>query len=174
MNYSDIPRFTRNPSYRVTADWGYLEGTLDRWVNERGVGMAKLDLDPEFQRAHVWTEPQQIAYVEYALKGGTSGKEIYLNCTGWMRNWEGPFILVDGKQRLEAVRKFLRNELPVFGGHTYSQIEGRLPHTASLYININDLPYKDVLQWYLEMNTGGTPHTPAEIEKVKLLLGNKV
>ena len=33
-------------------------------------------------------------------------------------------------------------------------------------ININDLPTrKDVLQWYLEMNSAGTPHTKEEINK---------
>jgi len=38
-------------------------------------------------------------------------------------------------------------------------------------ININDLPTrKDVLQWYLQMNTGGTVHTEEEINRVKMLL----
>lgn len=38
-------------------------------------------------------------------------------------------------------------------------------------IYINDLQYeKDVLQWYIEMNEGGTPHTKEEIQRVKDLL----
>ena len=172
MQFNDIPRFTKVPNYRTTTDWAYLEGTLERWIGERGKDIAKLDLNPDFQRAHVWTEAQQIAYVEYALRGGSSGREIYLNCAGWQNDWRGPFVLVDGKQRLEAVRKFMRDELPIFGGHTFKQFEGRLPvSTAFFYINVNDLPTRaEVLQWYLEMNTGGTPHTPEEIQKVRELL----
>ena len=38
-----------------------------------------LQLNPEFQRGHVWTEEQQIAWVEYYLRGGKSGNTIYLN-----------------------------------------------------------------------------------------------
>ena len=29
---------------------------------------------------------------------------------------------------------------------------------------------KEVLQWYIEMNNGGTPHTKEEINRVKILL----
>ena len=32
---------------------------------------------------------------------------------------------------------------------------------------------EDVLTWYIEMNTGGTPHTKEEIDKVKQLLEEK-
>jgi hypothetical protein len=38
-------------------------------------------------------------------------------------------------------------------------------------LNINDLKTKkEVLQWYLDFNTGGTVHTEEEIVKVKKLL----
>jgi uncharacterized protein with ParB-like and HNH nuclease domain len=170
LNFQTMPKFTRNPSYRVTTDWKYLLSTLERWTDERE-GPAKLNLDPDFQRGHVWTEAQQIAYVEYVLQGGISGRDLYFNCTGWQGSYEGPFVIVDGKQRLNAVLKFLRNELPIFGGHLMKDIEGRLPTTATFNICVNDLKTRaEVLQWYLEMNTGGTPHTEQEIEKVKAML----
>ena len=36
---------------------------------------------------------------------------------------------------------------------------------------INDLKTrKEVLGWYIEMNSGGTPHKKEEIEKVELML----
>lgn len=34
------------------------------------------------------------------------------------------------------------------------------------YENLSEIE-KDVLQWYIEMNEGGTPHTKEEIQKVK-------
>lgn len=173
MNFQDIPRFTRNPSYRPTVDWKFLPFQLERWMGERGG--CKLDMNPEFQRAHVWTEAQQRAYVEYALKGGSSGREIYFNCVGWQNSFKGPFVLVDGKQRLEAVLKFLRNELAVFDGNYFKDFTGHLPTTAAFNFNVNDLPtMKEVLTWYLEMNTGGTPHTKEEIDKVKTMLTKTV
>lgn len=38
----------------------------------------------------------------------------------------------------------------------------------SFTINVNDLKTeREVLQWYVDMNAGGTPHTKEEIQKVK-------
>lgn len=43
--------------------------------------------------------------------------------------------------------------------------------SIDLLLNINDLKTKkEVLQWYVEMNENGTPHTSQEIEKVKTML----
>lgn len=54
--------------------------------------------------------------VNFILKGGDSGRTLYFNCPGWMKDFKGPYVIVDGKQRLEAARKFVRNELSVFDG----------------------------------------------------------
>lgn len=171
MKFKDIPQFTRGPSYQVNVDWKYLELQLANWA-EKDEGTGGLDLDPDFQRCHVWTEQQQIAYVEFCLKGGASGKEILFNSPDWGGNYKRPTVLVDGKQRLEAVRKFLRNELPIFGGHYFKEYEDRLPNfKADFIFKVNDLKTKkEVLQWYLDLNFAGTPHTNEELDRVKKLL----
>lgn len=167
--FSDFKTFTRTPNYRTTVDWSYLEQSIAHY-EERADGCAGLDLEPDFQREHVWTEAQQIAFVEYILRGGTSGREIYFNCAGWMADWRGPFVIVDGKQRLHAVRQFLANKIPAFGIYC-KDFEGRIPSDCQFFFNINDLKTREqVLKWYLEMNTGGTPHTEKELEKVKQML----
>lgn len=170
MKFSDLPKFTQQGSYRVNVDWKYLEEMLENYFSTKG-GMSPLDLNPDFQRGHVWAREQQTAYVEYILKGGVSGREIYLNCNGWMGSYKGPFVIVDGKQRLEAVRAFLRNEVPVFN-YYFKDFTDRLPTGSAFFcININNLKTrKEVLQWYLEMNTGGVVHTKEELNRVKNLL----
>jgi hypothetical protein len=170
LNFQSIPRFTRNPSYRVNVEWKYIPETLQRWQDRNDE--FPLDLDPDFQRAHVWTPEQQTAFIEYCLKGGRSGRDIYFNCVGWQNKYDGPFVIVDGKQRLHAVLQFLDSKVPILGGYYFKDIEGVLPsHEAELVFHVNDLPTrKDVLQWYLELNTGGTPHTAEEISKAKALL----
>ena len=174
MDFKDIPQFTRDGNYRVNVSWDYLEDTLAGY-QERGQKpnskIASLDLNPDFQRGHVWTESQQTAFVEHILSGGVGSKEIRFNCTGWMGDFRGPFVIVDGKQRLEAVRKFMRGELKAFG-HYLNEFTGRLRSTtAELIFSINNLQTrKEVLRWYLEINTGGVVHTPEEIQKVRDLL----
>ena len=42
---------------------------------------------------------------------------------------------------------------------------------ASFKVHVNNLKTRaEVLQWYLDLNTGGVVHTDEEIEKVKQLL----
>lgn len=149
-NLRDIEEFTRAANYRVDVSLNYLPEQLVHYL-EMG-----LDLDPEFQRAHVWTEAQQIAFMEFFLRGGKSGREILFNHTNWMgglADGDESFVLVDGKQRLHAALAFLDNKIPVLG-YYYKDWTGYCKH--SFHFVVNDLPsYKDVLTWYCEANSGG-------------------
>lgn len=159
----------------MTIEWKYLSDTIQRYQWSRD-GLATLDMNPDFQRGHVWTQAQQIAYIEHCLSGGQSGREIYFNCVGWQRSYVGPFVLVDSKQRIEAVLKFLANDLPIFGSHLFNDFTGKISSGSGFFnFNINDLnTWADVLKWYLEMNSGGTPHAKEELSRVEdLLLSEK-
>lgn len=130
-----------------------------------------LQLDPDFQRAHVWDRQKQVAYVEYVLRGGKFSKDLYFNCADWNGYKTQPIVLVDGKQRLQAVRLFMAGELEVFGNLTIDCFEGRLPHYYCFTLNMNDLKTREeVLTWYLDINSGGVVHTAEELEKVRQLL----
>lgn len=167
MKLSQIPQFTSQGSYTVDHSLRYLDEYITELVTKEG-----LQLNPDFQRGHVWTESQQISYIEYLLRGGRAARTIYLNHPGWMSTFEGEFVCVDGLQRLTACLRFLRNEIKVFG-YYLNEYEDRLPTTLIITININNLQTrKEVLQWYLDMNTGGTVHTDEEITKVKKMIEN--
>jgi hypothetical protein len=166
--FSDIPSFTKTANYVVHTSWRHIEATLKDWGDYYG-----LQLDPEFQRAHVWSEDQQIRYVEFVLRGGKSSQDIYFNCANWNGNADkgSPLYLVDGKQRLQAVRRFLNNEISAFGT-LYKDYEDKLDFMKCTFIfHVNDLKtYKEVLQWYIDLNAGGVAHTKDEIEKVRKML----
>lgn len=168
MKFKDIPKLTNIGGYQVNINLKYLLSTL------KGYEEDGLQYDPDFQRGHVWTEQQQIAFIEFLLRGGNTGRIIYFNHPGWMGNWKGDFVVVDGLQRLTACKKFLNNEIPAFG-HYYNEYEDRIPSDADLIFNVNNLKTrKEVLQWYIEFNSGGTIHTEEEINKVKKLLEDEI
>ena len=81
------------------------------------------------------------------------------------------YVCVDGLQRITAAQKFIHNEIKVFGSY-YKEFEDNirvLPQMINL--NVNNLKTeKEVLQWYIDMNVGGTPHDNSEIERVKGML----
>jgi uncharacterized protein with ParB-like and HNH nuclease domain len=169
MKFKDIPQFTRVGNYEKSMPLKYLIGWIDEQIKELG-----LQLNPDFQRGYVWSQEQQIKYIEYILKGGKSARVIYFNHPGWMGNWKGDFVCVDGLQRLTSVIKFMNNEIPAFGIY-YKDFEDKLCSDVDLLININNLKTrKEVLQWYIEFNSGGTVHTEDEINKVKELLEKEV
>jgi len=168
-NFRTIPKFSSWGSYEIHVPWGHLQHTILDFIQEYG-----LDLDPDFQRAHVWDEDQREKYMEFCLRGGRTGRVILFNHTKWNTTAglsDGEFVIVDGKQRLETVLRFLRNELKVFG-HYYKDFEGKLRITEDRFqFMVNDLPdKKSVLKWYLELNDGGVVHTKAELEKVQKML----
>lgn len=174
--FQDIPQFVgHGAAYEVDYSWDHFEEYISR-LQERG-----LNLTPDFQRVHVWTEQQQVAFVEYMLRGGESGRHLYFNFPGFAAGHDpdpknpriGEFVVVDGKQRIEAALRFLRNQVPVFGSY-YREFTDRMTFHVKFRIVINNLRTRsDVLQWYLGLNAGGTPHSPEEIQRVRLLLAKE-
>lgn len=175
MKVADISKFICPPNYNVCIDWRFLEEQL-KGYDDRGVkGSLGLDLNPDFQRGHVWTEDKQIAYVEFCLRDGQSSREILFNHPNWQSSYKGQMVLIDGKQRLEAVRKFLRNELPIFGNNFLNNFDDpkRLLKMNGAYFifRVNNLKTrKEVLTWYLQLNSGGVVHTKEELDRVRSLL----
>jgi uncharacterized protein with ParB-like and HNH nuclease domain len=166
LNFKNIKPLTSKGRYEVNQPLEYLDDVIDRYKKYG------LDLDVEFQRAHVWNEDQQIAFVEFILRGGET-QPLLFNHPNWMGSFVGDMVLVDGKQRLTALLKFIHNELPVFGGYKKDEIDNLSLSNFDIKVNINNLKtMKEVYKWYIELNSGGTPHTEEEISKVKKLLKN--
>lgn len=165
---------------QVNVSWRYLE----KWITgELGYG---LDLDPPFQRAHVWSDSQRAAYVEHVLLGGEASRVLVvafvgrsntdIDEAGKLRS----YALVDGKQRLEAVRRYMRDEVRIFAGvggraegYVFSDTDDSLRRwfLHDFLVRTIVLPTAaDILRLYVKLNAGGTPHTPEEIEKVRRML----
>ena len=168
MKFSDLPRRITPGHYQVDVSWRDLKEHVARWTEHK---LSPFNMNPDFQRGHVWTRDQQIAYVEFKLSGGAGSDIIYCNCPGWMNDFKGPFVLVDGLQRLTAALRFLDGEIPAFG-YYIGDFEDK-PYSADFKFAVNNLKsQKDVLTWYVQMNEGGTPHSIEELTRVKAMIGS--
>ena len=169
--FRDVPQFTRKPGYAVDIPWDHLIRHMSAERNNAG----GIDLDPDFQRGHVWSPEKQVAFVEFTLQGGESARNLYFNCPGFRSGGMDDYTLVDGKQRLTAALAFLNDEFEVFGGHKYSDFTDHMDILVCRFRwNVNDLKTKaEVLQWYLDLNTGGVVHTSKEIDKVRRMLAKE-
>lgn len=171
VNLDDVRKeFIGNGQYEIDVPLLDVISILNRYDKD-----FSLDLNPDFQRGYVWTEAQQVSFVEFLLRGGLTSRIIYFNMEGWMTTFEGKMVIIDGKQRLNAIIKFLNNELKVFGYflNDFDDKEKILRHYG-IKFNINNMvDRKDILQWYIDYNTGGTVHSDDEINRVKTLLKNE-
>jgi glycosyltransferase involved in cell wall biosynthesis len=115
------------------------EENVQGWVDEQIKDLG-LELNPDFQRGHVWTEQQQIKYIEHLLRGGKTATTLYFNHPNWMGNFEGEFVCVDGLQRLTAIQKFMNNEIPAFDTYL-DEFEDKdmLLRSIQITVNINNL-----------------------------------
>jgi len=166
MKFANIPQMSL-ANYSVHHLLHMLPRTIRRYQEET---LCPLNINPDFQRAHVWTPEQKIRYMEFILQGGTSAKDFYFNCCGWQKSYDGPFELVDGKQRLDACLGFMSGTVPVFGGLYITDFTDK-PFDVHLSFHINNLKTRtEVLRWYLDINSGGVVHTNDELDKVRELL----
>lgn len=160
----DIPQRIDFGNYKIDVAISYLKDTIDRYISEYN-----LDLNPNFQRGHVWNNEQRVKFVEFMLEGGKC-QPILFNNSDWMtfKDRDAKFVIVDGLQRITALMLFVNDKLEVFNGFKYSEFDNV---RFNIQIYINDLKTdKEVLKWYLQINGGGTPHTKKELDKVKKLM----
>lgn len=131
----------------------------------------EVDLNPPFQRGDVWTETQQIDFVEFVLKKGHT-TPIFLN----RGSESGICVMVDGKQRTTALIKFLNDKMRVFkdevdGNVTYSEFSNQIGYDVGIDLVLNNLSDEnDVIQWFIDLNEGGTYMSKEHLTKVKQML----
>lgn len=171
MKIDDIPRLIGGNSSGVSLDLDYIKPLLERFSTTYG-----LDLDPHFQRGHVWSEANKVKFVEYVLRGGQvaplrfnspafGGQSRSKNC-----DLPETVVLVDGKQRLNALMEFIDDKLAIFGGNYLSDFDNPslLLRRAEVTYRVHTLQTeKEVCMWYLEMNEGHIAHTTEELDRVR-------
>ena len=137
--------------------------------------MRKWCFDAPYQRAVVWSEEQQSAFVGAFICGGMvpPGPPIILNIPGYGgvgRNGD-PTWVVDGKQRLTALDRFVRGEIPANVGGDVGLVMAEQVTLSSYLIRTVavDFTLRQQIRFYLKMNAG-VPHSSADIEHARQLL----
>lgn len=135
---------------------------------------ARLDLSPDYQRAHVWTDAQAEAFVG-AVAESTPTPAIFIRRGAY----PAPDQVVDGKQRLTALVRFVSGEIgaALSDGRRvmwadFDIVDRRffLHNTVQVVHLAETTTEADVLRIYLRLNKGGTPHTAEELQRVEELL----
>lgn len=140
-----------------------------------------LDLNPDFQRGHVWNDSQRRAYMEGIFNNTVTEHQrvIQFNSPTWVEtsppNCDIPdsMQIIDGLQRLTTVRRFLDGQVHPFG-MSYEELKqtdfnpDRFSFSFKFAVH-TFTKRADLLDFYLKINAGGTVHPQDEIERVRAL-----
>lgn len=131
-----------------------------------------LDLAPDFQRAFVWKDAQQVRLIESILLG------IPLPAFYFNLDKSGTNQVVDGVQRLSTLRNFMSDELVLWeqnleylktlGGRTFSTLDPATRKRFSatqIVAHVIEPTTPDEVKYdiFSRVNTGGSPLTAQEI-----------
>ncbi len=171
-NFKDIPQFEKT-RYCIDVPLDGLLKHLQRYQESY-----KLELNPDFQRGHVWSKQQQVAYIEYLLQCPEKDKStrVTFNYPGWQTRREqddSVMVCIDGLQRLTAIKAFLNNELEAFGSY-FNEFEGKLGWDRCIQIAVTGYENREeILKYYLVVNNTGVAHSKEELDRVEKLLQNE-
>ena len=128
---------------------------------------------PPWQRPECWAEAQKIAFIEGIFLGLGTGYYV-VHEPDWEDGGECPMAgwLLDGQQRLTAIRDFVENRFPVFDGIYYrdlDEIERRRRFLRVVFpcVVVEYQPDEAKLkELYRRLNFGGTPHTQDDLKRL--------
>jgi len=164
----------KTASYEVDTQLKHIKSQLESLGKDYG----GLEMNPDFQRGYIWTEAQKTAFIENILRGviPSSAMLVQFNCPNFSENscmgdLPRGFQCIDGLQRITAVYDFLDGKVKPFGLSITDLDNTSFDMRRGVFrfrLAIHDFKFKaDLLQHYLDYNTGGTVHSADEIERVK-------
>ena len=149
-------------------------GSLAGMMTPGTAGTAAINLDPDFQRRERWSPEKQSSLIESFLLN-VPVPPIYL-----AEDEYGQYSVVDGKQRLTAIRAFMVEDLKLRTLEKFTELEnksfGDLPEPLQNALKIR--PYVRVVtllkqsdpslkfEVFTRLNRGGEPMLPQELRKV--------
>ncbi len=169
MKFADIRQFPQ-AYYKIDVNLDYVEDTLNMWNRP---APNNLILDPDWQRGHVWDENQSIKFLEYFLRGGTTGRTIFFNCSSWENGYDTPVYVLDGLQRITAAKRFINNEIPAFGAYRkeYADLP-RITNGRFEFVMLAVKNKRELLEVYINHNSAGVKHSKKELDRIQKMLDN--
>jgi hypothetical protein len=161
-----LARFDKSQRDLVTSVVDYNLGSLAELVNKE-----KIDLAPRYQRRYRWDAKRQSKLIESFLMN-VPIPPIFLN-----EDRYGTYAVIDGKQRIFAIREFIRGRLKLRGLEVFEEVNGktidsmpsRLRDILETRANIRAiiiLPQSQSavkFEVFKRLNTGGVRLNPQEI-----------
>lgn len=143
----------------------------------------QLDLNPIYQRDYIWTIEQKQSFITALIHGKTTIKPTYLYNNVPIN--EPMYEVLDGKQRINAVLSYMKNEFSV-NGFYYKDLSikdtNKFLHLPVKYTRIKyfhpqkghtTMPLEYKIELFLQINKYGQRMSDKDLEKAKKYIQKK-
>jgi len=128
-----------------------------------------VDFNPSYQRGLVWDLADEQKLIESIFNRIDIGKFVFIHLGyGSHIGYE----ILDGRQRLTALYRFYTDQF-TYNGYYYSDLPWRLKYLfedTSVAVAVTkgqNLKKKDILNYFLKLNTSGKPMDKAHLAKIE-------
>lgn len=128
-----------------------------------------VDFNPSYQRGLVWDLEDEQKLIESVFNRIDIGKFVFIHL-GYSSDIM--YEILDGKQRLTALYRFYTDQFQ-YKGYYYSELPWILKYTfddTSVAVAVTrkeNLKEKDILNYFLKLNTSGKPVDIAHLNKIE-------
>lgn len=150
----------------------FYNSCVELLLNRIYAGSMGVDFDPPYQRGIAWTLEQKRMLIQSIFNKVDIGKFTFNKSRNkpFLSPW---FEIVDGKQRLMALRDFYEDRFDYEGVRFSELCPADRYAFESHNVSIGDLDNateEQVLRLFVKLNTCGTPMDPSHIEKVRKMI----
>jgi hypothetical protein len=137
-------------------------------------GGSGLDLNPDYQREHVWSEEQKVDLIDSIFKNIEIGKFTIIR-RKFSEELDNYYEVLDGKQRIQAILDFYECRFK-YKGLTYNDLNwidrNHFTNYSVSWAETEPLTDKQKYRYFLKLNKCGVPMSKDQIEKVEKMLEN--
>lgn len=142
---------------------------------EQAIASLQLEVSPRYQRGHRWTLGDQESFVGHVLTGGKVPALIVREVLATEVGADDIYELLDGKQRITALRLWLAGKIRARVGERLIHIDETDRQFRSLTIRMDYVRCETViaaLRLYLRLNSG-VAHTREELARVEEMIAEE-
>lgn len=163
---SDMPQFAHEDTMRIQFSQRDIEGLIGLFYT------FGVDMDPEYQRGHVWELEDKVALIDSIFNNVDIGKFVFIHLGYGTPGYE----ILDGKQRMTALIEFFEDRFR-YRGKLFSELHPRdRSHIRHYRVGVGETrelsTIEERLQYFLHLNTYGKPQDPMHIAKVESMLAD--
>ena len=171
VNVRPLPLGTTEFAVQDSLCLRFNNGTVESLLNK--CYFFGVDMDPEYQRGYVWDDSDREYLIDSIFQNVDIGKFVFVHLD--TREWMGrglSYEILDGKQRLTALKMFYENRFAYKGKYfnDLSPMDRRafMEHNIS-YADVHSASKKEIYQYFLKLNRGGRQMDKEHLKYVETL-----